>query len=107
MTVQLLAHPFRLGDDGGMKTHEQDSEPYLAERIALILGCRPGERPLVPTFGVSDPTFDGMELVAIQNQITIFEIPVTITGLDRDDTSYSTSTYQVTFERTEPQEQDA
>mgnify|MGYP002653418637 CR=1 FL=1 len=59
MTVQLIAHPFRLGDDGRVATHEQDDDAYLAERIALILGCRPGERPLVPAFG--DHGIDGWE----------------------------------------------
>ena len=101
MTVQLIAHPFRLGDDGRVLTHEQDSDAYLAERIALILGCRPGERALVPAFGVSDPAFDGLTLASIQNQMEIFEIPATITDVTHEDISDSTTSYRVTFERTE------
>lgn len=101
MTVQLIAHPFRLGGDGRVETHEQDSDAYLAERIALILGTHLGERPLVPAFGVSDPAYDALTLPSIQNQMTIFEIPATITSVDRDDVSESTSSYRVTFERTE------
>ena len=104
MTVQLIAHPFRLGPDGRVLTHEQDTDAYLAERIALILGCRPGERPLVPAFGVSDPTFDGLSLASLQNQVTIFEIPVEITDVDRDDLSDSAASYRVTFEREEQTE---
>lgn len=104
MTVQLIAHPFRLGDDGRVATHEQDDDAYLAERIALILGCRPGERPLVPAFGVEDPAYDELSLVSIQNQMAIFEVPVQITDLVRDDTSDSTTTYRVTFEREEQTE---
>lgn len=101
MTVQLIAHPFRMGDDGRVLTHEQDTDAYLAERIALVLGCRPGERELVPAFGVGDPAFDGLTLASIQNQMAIFEIPVTITAVERDDTSDSTTSYRVTFEREE------
>ena len=103
MTVQLIAHPFRLGDDGRVFTHEQDSTAYLAERIALVLGCRPGERELVPAFGVGDPAFDGLTLASIQNQMAIFEIPAMITNVIRDDISDSTTSYRVTFERTEEQ----
>lgn len=104
MTVQLIAHPFRLGDDGRVVTHEQDDDAYLAERIALILGCHPGERPLVPAFGVEDPAYDELSLVSIQNQMAIFEVPVQITDIVRDDTSDSTTTYRVTFEREEQTE---
>lgn len=103
MTVQLIAHPFRLGHDGRVLTHEQDTTIYLAERIALILGCRPGERELVPAFGVADPAFDGLTLASIQNQMAIFEIPVSITDVIRDDISDSTTSYRVTFERAEEQ----
>lgn len=101
MTVQLIAHPFRLGDDGRIQTHEQDSNAYLAERIALVLGSRLGERPLVPAFGVGDPTFDGLTLASVQNQMVVFEIPAVITNIERDDISDSTTSYQVSFERTE------
>lgn len=101
MTVQLIAHPFRLGGDGRVQTHEQDDDAYLAERIALILGCRPGERPLVPAFGITDPAYDGLTLASIQNQMTIFEIPAVITDIAREDISDRTSSYRVTFERAE------
>lgn len=104
MTVQLIAHPFRLGNDGRVQTYEQDSDAYLAGRIAFVLGCRPGERPLVPAFGVNDPAFDELTLASIQNQMTIFEIPVEITGVERDDVSDSTASYRVTFERAEEQD---
>lgn len=103
MTVQLIAHPFRMGDNGRVATHEQDDDAYLAERIALVLGCRPGERALVPAFGVTDPVYDGLTLASIQNQMVIFEIPVTITDLTHHDLSDSTTSYRVTFERTEEQ----
>ena len=103
MTVQLIAHPFRLGEDGRVQTHEQDTIVYLAERIALVLGCRPGERELVPAFGVMDPAYDGLALPSVQNQMNIFEIPATILSVDREDLSNSTTSYRVTFERTEEQ----
>lgn len=103
MTVQLIAHPFRLGNDGRVQTHEQDEDQYLAERIALIMGCRPGERELVPAFGIVDPVFDGLTIASIQNQMAIFEVPVTIVDVQRDDINDSTTSYRVTFERTEEQ----
>lgn len=104
MTVQLIAHPFRLGNDGRVQTHEQDTDAYLAERIALVLGCRPGERPLVPAFGAGDPTYDELTIADVQNQMTIYEIPVTISDVQRHDVSDGTTSYRVVFERIEEQE---
>lgn len=104
MTVQLIAHPFRLSEDGRVQTHEQDSTAYLAERIALILGTHPGERPLVPAFGINDPAFDELSLAGIQNQMVIFEIPVTITSVIRNDVDDRSTSYRVTFEHVEEQD---
>ena len=104
MTVQLIAHPFRMGNDGRIQTHEQDSDAYLAERIAFVLGTHPGERPLVPAFGVIDPAYDELTLASLQNQMTIFEIPVTITSVTRSDVDNTTSAFRITFERNEEQD---
>lgn len=101
MAVQLIAHPFRLGADGSVQTHEADSEPYLAERIALIIGTQPGERVLVPGFGISDPTYSELALPALQNQVAIYNIPVKITEVHKTTMSDQQNHYRVTFERDE------
>jgi hypothetical protein len=101
MTVQLIAHPFRLAADGRVQTHEQDSEEYLAERLALLLSCRPGERILVPNFGINDPAYGGLTLAAIQNQVNIYEIPVTVTDVKRDPITDGLTRFRVTFTRNE------
>lgn len=103
MTVHLIAHPFRLGNDGRVQTHEQDSDAYIAERIALVLGCRPGERPLVPAFGVPDPTFSELSLVSVQNQMVIFNIPAQITDIRRGAVNEGHISYTISFERIEEQ----
>lgn len=101
MPTPLIAHPFRLSGDGSVQTHEQDTDAYLAERIALLVGTQPGERPLVPAFGINDPAFGGLSLTAVQNQVVIYGIPVTITRMEKYINNDGASTYRVTFERNE------
>lgn len=104
MTVQLIAYPFRLADDGRVETHEQDSEAYIAERIALILACRPGERPLVPAFGIDDPTYGNITMSALQNQMLLFGLPVQIDDVTRFDVDEANTNFTVSFQINEEQD---
>jgi hypothetical protein len=78
MTVQLLSFPFRRNNKGEVVTKDDTSPEYCAERLAIMLGTQPGERVMVPTFGVSDPAFEGFVDQALRVQVGLFGLPVDI-----------------------------
>lgn len=83
MTVQLLSFPFRLNPAGAAITADDDSAQYCAERLSVILGTRPGERPLAPDFGVNDPAFQGYTDQALRIQVSRVGLPIDITNVRR------------------------
>jgi len=75
----VLSHPFRFQPGGGpAATVQEGSDQYKAEQIAIMLMTHPGERPLVPDFGVADPTFVGVEEAALATAIAEYGPPLTI-----------------------------
>ncbi len=79
---RVFSFPFRLGSDGGIATVEQGSDAEIDEAIAVALLVEPGERILVPTFGVADPAFAGFELGALQRHLIDFGPSVDVVALD-------------------------
>lgn len=59
--ARRLSFPFRLLPNGRAATVEQGSVDGDRESIAQLILTRPGERPLRPGFGMTDPTFAGFE----------------------------------------------
>lgn len=56
-----FAFPFRFTPAGDVATVEAGSDAAAAQAIIVIAGTTPGERVLVPGFGLADPTFgDGL-----------------------------------------------
>lgn len=89
MAVQLLSFPFRLQSNGRLATVEQDSDDHVAEELAIIVLSQPGERDLVPDFGVNDPAFDTVSREQVEAQVDLFEVPAAIqdiTAVTVDDT---------------------
>lgn len=85
MSVPLISHPFRLAGDGSVATEVQDTDIHNAEQIAVVALTRPGERVLVPEFGMTDPTFDNdINVLELQSQIDTFGPPVIIEDVDID-----------------------
>lgn len=78
MTTPLISHPFRLGPTGAVVTREDGDEDYIAERLALLILTKPGERRLVPAFGMRDPAFDEFDPNYLQTQIDMFGPDVAI-----------------------------
>lgn len=64
--------PFRLGPGGSVAVVEQDSDRDVENGIAVATLTRPGERPLVPTFGIADPAFVGWEAPALARHLLDF-----------------------------------
>lgn len=83
MTVQLLSHPFRLNKRGEAVTLDDMSVEYCAERLGIILGTQPGERVMIPTFGVNDPAFEGFTSQALRVQISQYGLPVEVGEIKR------------------------
>lgn len=81
--TELLSFPFRISRQGVAVTHDDMSEQYCAERLSIIVGTRPGERVMVPTFGVNDPAFEGFTAQALMIQATQYGLPVDIQRVRR------------------------
>lgn len=58
MTVPHFATPFRIdAATGGVAVVEQDSYEDVAGCVAVVVGTRPGQRPLVPDLGTPEMLF--------------------------------------------------
>jgi hypothetical protein len=87
LVVAVLSYPFRVGANGQVATVEQGSDEHRAELLAALILTRPGERDLVPGFGVPDPVFAGIDVAAVEGaaavfgpKVTISDVQVTVTG---------------------------
>lgn len=59
--ARILSFPFRFTTSGQAATVEQGTEQANREQIAVLCLTVTGERPLAPSFGITDPTFGGVE----------------------------------------------
>ncbi len=75
--VKLISYPFRIDSRGRVITIE-DNEDYHAEELAVLIQTVPGERTLVPDYGISDPTFSSISKVELIDKIEMFGPPVVI-----------------------------
>ena len=83
MSVNLLSFPFRLNSKGNAVVADDASAEYCAERLTVILGTQPGERPLTPSFGVNDPAFESFAVQALTVQVALYGLPVEIGDVSR------------------------
>lgn len=98
MAVNLISFPFRLRQNGLLATVEQDSEAHHSEELAIIVLSRPGERDLVPDFGVNDPAYEDLHESEVAAQVELFEVPVTISSVDTEYLDDSTQEVILNFE---------
>lgn len=77
----LISYPFRLAPSGSVVTRPDDSSTYYSELIATVVLTRPGERPQVPAYGLSDPTFTELDAQELIYKVRIFGPPVTIVSV--------------------------
>ena len=78
----LISFPFRLTANGSVATADDGSEDYLQEELAQLIRTQPGERTLVPTYGIPDPAYAGFDEAVLRAQVGIFGPPVTIRAVD-------------------------
>lgn len=82
MATNLISFPFRLDPSGAVATRDSGSPDYLAEQLAVLCLTRPGERALVPNFGLTDPTFSDFDRTELEAKVQVFGPPVQITGTE-------------------------
>lgn len=94
--ANLLSFPVRLGDGGGFAARDDADEAYYAEELAQLVQTEPGERELVPGYGLNDPTFGALDAAMLTAQVTLYGPPVAIVmvtqrpvGSNRTDVSVS------------------
>lgn len=59
MRIPHLAVPFELDQRGHARTVDQESDEELLQSVRVLIETRPGERLIVPDYGVDDLAFVG------------------------------------------------
>lgn len=103
--ARLLAYPVRLDPNGAFATLE-DGEEYYAQELAGLVMTEPGERPLVPEYGVEDPTFGEMDQLSIQSKVDMFGPPVELGDLELTEINENDLRYDLEFTVVEDDEED-
>lgn len=104
--VSVWSFPFRVGGDGTIATVVEGSDLAVEEAIAVAMLTRRGERVTVPTFGVDDPAFVGVEAGALQRHLDDFGPGVVITGVTTRRQPRHVEAVTVAWERREPDGED-
>jgi hypothetical protein len=87
-----------LEPSGQAATVEEGSDQSNAELIAVLVLTRPGERELVPAFGVNDPTFDTLSIGDVIAGVDLFGPGVEITSVEARHSSESEQEVDIGFE---------
>lgn len=82
VTVRVLSFPIRLDRTGAIAGVEQGSDVWIEECIAQAMLTQPGERDLVPAFGVDDPAFALFQVAALQRHLADFGPEITVTSAE-------------------------
>ncbi|UVF61463.1 baseplate wedge protein [Gordonia phage DalanDe] len=96
--TNLLSFPFRVDKNGTVATEDDESLVYCAERLTVFVGTRPGERVMVPDFGINDPAFEGFTTQALTVQVAKFGLPVEIHSTKRSYVSDAQENVTIAFD---------
>lgn len=97
--ADVISHPFRLGAaDGRIATVTQGSEREVAERLAVILLTRRGERPMATQFGIIDPAFNRVEQSDIAFAVNLYGPEIEISDVREVFINDRTLEVQVVYE---------
>lgn len=88
-TLPHLSGTLALGGDGSFQFNLQDTIDDVAQCVEVIVGTPVGQRTMVPTFGVPDPTFARPNISVISAAIQQFE-PRAIASVQFNDSNPST-----------------
>lgn len=81
MAAILISYPFRLASNGEVVIRPDSDDDYYAEELAGLVQTVPGERPLVPDYGIEDPTFNDWPEEELNAKIDMFGPPVDVEDL--------------------------
>lgn len=81
----LISYPFRLAPNGTVAVREDGDPDYYTEELACLILTQPGERVLVPEYGVEDPTYDDIDDEELRAKVVLFGPPVSITDVYVED----------------------
>ena len=70
--MEVLSIPLSLDAAGGFKHVDVASDEYKAEQVQVFVLTNKGERPLYPTFGVTDPVFENMATEDLLEEFSTF-----------------------------------
>jgi homoaconitase/3-isopropylmalate dehydratase large subunit len=63
-------------------TVDHESTAAKAQQLAVLISTHLGERHLVPSFGIVDPAFRGLELVEVRAAVELFGPDVEVTAVN-------------------------
>lgn len=98
--AQILAYPFRFAGSAAA-TVEADSDEGIAQDLTLLVTTRAGEREMSPGWGISDPTFVGLDIAEVNAALALYGpagVSVSIASVDIVDPS--TERVLLAFDRT-------
>ena len=102
MAQQLISFPFRIGVNGAVATKLDGTDDYYAEELAQLVGTRPGERLMVPTYGMPDPAFDEVSATVLMLQAGKFGPPVRIADVQTRIVNDGDMDVTITFDSAPP-----
>jgi phage baseplate assembly protein W len=96
--MELLSHPFRLTPAGYAETVTEGTEADVEQALAVLIGTRKGERPQVPHFGVTDPTFSALDAAEANAALAVFGPQIRVTRIERTPRTDTTEDVRVEWE---------
>lgn len=99
--MQTLSFPIRLTRTGTFATVEQGSDDHVEELIATAILTRPGERHLVPQFGINDPAFVGWERLKLQLHLNDYGPSVVVEDVSIERSNTGTERVTMSWRRPE------
>lgn len=75
--ANLFTYPFHVQPDGSV-AKTPDGENYYAQELVNLILTDPGERSLVPDYGIDDPVFNSLNIVELLGKIEMYGPPVNI-----------------------------
>lgn len=70
--MEVLSFPLKFSAEGDFMRVDDTSDVYKAEQVRAFVSTHKGERPLFPSFGTDDPTFDDFTGNSLVNEFIQF-----------------------------------
>lgn len=78
LSVPHLTIPFTIEATGSAAVLMQDTVPEIVQSVAALVGTRPGTRLMAPKYGITDPTFTGIDQMALHLAVITWEPRATV-----------------------------